>query len=111
MNFNTLQILFSLTTLVCLSQSAKIGLYDNTWHEGETVVVALEDGECLNLEDVGMAFRVMSINTHGNCVYLYDSADCKGEQLRVAPGTPCHYDLSGCKNDFYRKARSMILCN
>lgn len=110
MNCNGLQILFLLTTFVCLSQCAKIYLFEISYTESEPVVIHLQDGVCFNLSDVGMAYRVSAIDSNDYCVHLCDRADCKGLRLKVAPGTKCHWDLGQCGNNFDKKAVSIILC-
>lgn len=110
MNFNGKQILFLLNTLVCLSQCKRIDLYDQSWHEGQHVIIDLKEGECLNLKDVGMEYSLTSIDTNDHCVYLHDRTECRGDRLRVALLTPCHWNIGACGNDFHERARSIILC-
>lgn len=82
---------------------------------GECKSIWLTSGICFNLSDVHFQRRIVSMNTHNSCVRLYSKKDCKkvdaGDSLMVAPGTPCHYDLHKCGNNFGRKAISAILCN
>lgn len=104
------QLILLITAAVCLSQCAKINLYEHPNFGGKRVVINLKGDKCLNLMDVNMDKRAASIDSNGNCVYLHAESDCKGNHLRIAPGTPCHYDLGDCGNYFYRKARSAILC-
>lgn len=107
---NSVKIIFLTTAVVCLSQCAKIDLCAGTNFSGDRVIIDLKDDECLNLRDVCMENSVCSVNSNDNCVYLYDEMDCQGNRVRVAPGTPCHYDLGACGNNFCRNARSVILC-
>jgi len=111
MNFvSSEKIIFLITALVCLSQCAKIELYDSADFAGDLVRIDLQVDECLNLKDVCMDNSICSVNSNDNCVYLYDEIDCTGNRLLIAPGTPCHNHLGACGNHFWRKARSVMLC-
>jgi len=52
--------------------------------------------ECVNLS-IGMKNKVTSINTLGECVYLWYQSECKGSYARIAPGTRHHHNFNGMK--------------
>lgn len=89
-------------------QPKKIKFCDDANFNGQCKTILLDDGNCFDLTAVDMSRRVVSINTHDNCVYLCSKDDCEGERVRVAPGTPSHNDLGFI--NFGRKAVSVMEC-
>jgi len=53
-------------------------------------------GPCANFSN-DMKNKVSSINTLGECVYLWSRSECQGSYARVAPGTRNHLNFDGMK--------------
>ncbi|CAG7820117.1 unnamed protein product [Allacma fusca] len=86
-------VILALTALALLHpcSGATIDLFDDENHKG--YITSLEVGNsCVNL---GYGKKlVSSVDTHGDCVLLYKLVNCKGDSVRVAPGTQHHNDLN-----------------
>lgn len=52
----------------------------------------LDEGECYTFRSHNE--RISSIDTHENCVVVWEHPNCAGESLRMFPGSPSHHDLS-----------------
>lgn len=103
--------IFLMSPIICLQSQrlqfiticTKIGFDDCQY-------ISYGDCECYNLYEIGLSRRIMSVNTYGRCVTLYSEDNCKGDCLRVAPGTPSHDDLSNPNNNFGNKTVSLRAC-
>ncbi|UJR19054.1 hypothetical protein I4U23_022185 [Adineta vaga] len=99
-----------LVSLIHMSSSARIEIYDHKNHHGMKLVdrsLGDHDGTCFNVE--GWANdRASSVNTHGSCFMLFEHHSCHGGSMEAAPGTPCHSNFREC--NFNDKLTSYRLC-
>lgn len=75
-------------------------------YRGYSFTLNLASGSCVDLEMFDN--EISSINTHGNCVILYDAHHCQGDTRTVEPGSPNHKYLG--EVGFNDRARSLRKC-
>ncbi|CAH0388122.1 unnamed protein product [Bemisia tabaci] len=68
------------------------------------------DQDCVNVAD-DMADKASSINTHDNCVRIYEDVDCGGLSLEVKPGTASHFSLKNLHFDNMMSSIGPCLCS
>jgi hypothetical protein len=78
-------------------------LFDDNDFKGRANIVK-GDGRCWNLDQFND--RTSSVNTRGNCVRLYNDADCEGEWIEVEPGSGGHGYVGDDYNDKISSVRS-----
>ena len=64
---------------------------------------------CFDFSKTSFNDKVSSIDTKGNCYFLYEDANCQGRWVQFGPRTP--YDLDLADVDFNDIASSMRSCN
>lgn len=83
--------------------------YKETNFRGSAAQIELNDNRCVNVPPHhNDSFK--SVDTRGKCVWLYQHEGCGGRSIRVAPGSPCHYDLGGCGLDFIDRTSAVSGC-
>lgn len=60
---------------------------------GAILAVANLQG-CFNFDRTSFNDRVSSIDTRGNCYFLYEDANCQGRWVRIAPYSEGDRDLA-----------------
>ncbi|OXA63842.1 Interferon-induced, double-stranded RNA-activated protein kinase [Folsomia candida] len=83
--------------------SVNYTLYDDKFHKcdetrfrsGTCKTFTIDAGKCMNHEFYDN--MVSSINTLGNCIIIWEYADCTGDSTRIGPGSPHHDNLSPLK--------------
>lgn len=89
-----------------ISAGTLVSYYDDADFRGESYMRNLNPGRCVN--SAAFNKRIGSINTHGNCVTLYEDWDCKGDNRKLQSGSEGHSDLKII--GFNDKTSSMRLC-
>lgn len=79
-----------------------VTFYDEYNLEGNSFGYNNAPNVCMNLETMDF---VKSVDTHGNCIRMYDGDDCMGRSITMYPG---HNDL--WNSNYAKKARSFSKC-
>ena len=69
--------------LSMFAQAHRITLYQHMRSRGNIYDLHSNSGQCVNV--VGhFNDRTSSVNTHGQCFYLYEHRDCTGQRVEVS---------------------------
>lgn len=101
-------LLFVLVAVAAVigSDAAQVTYYADAFFQGAKRTVDLQPGQCHTLDEFDN--QISSINTQNNCVIVFAGRNCRGEAVRIAPGTACHRHLGECgMND---RVSSMCPC-
>ena len=80
----------------------------NTYSLGPVLAIANLVG-CFNFDRTSFNDRVSSIDTRGNCYFLYEDANCQGRWIRMGPHSEGDTDLA--EVTFNDVASSIRSCN
>jgi len=83
--------------IILLSYSChaeQITFYEHSYYAGESITINQNGPGCANLPG-NWNDRVSSVNTHNNCITVWEHGGCSGRSERIAPGTPHHNHLAG----------------
>lgn len=90
-----------------------IDMYEHASGGGESKRLYMSDTGCYPLNDWND--RISSINTHGQCIMVWDLDNCTGDYIKMAPGVGCHHDFSGCyirnRQSLNKRVSSVSSCN
>lgn len=89
-----------------ISADRLISYYDDIQFRGEEYTRNLRPGLCVDFTSFNK--RISSINTHGNCVQIFEDYGCQGDYRTLSPGSQGHNNLGHA--GFNDRTSSMQLC-
>jgi len=92
----TIILVFSALIVVNVNSqgSSTLTLYENIKFGGNSQTLTVNDGTCVNFNY--WYNRFSSIKTQCDCVRVWDSLNCAGNSMVIAPSYGCHSNLGQC---------------
>ncbi|ODM91212.1 Protein PRY1 [Orchesella cincta] len=86
----------------------EITFFEHSNYEGESIKFTRTNSDCANLPG-NWNDRISSVDTHGNCIVVWEHGGCSGKSERIAPGTRSHNHLAAI--GFNDQISSYQLCS